>query len=275
MRVIVAALSLAWIGAAASDLRVVQPIVSDSDGGPSNADSWEYTPGQIVYFTCRIAGFGISQEHQVRLAYTVQAFDSRGAALAEPEKGAANDEVSPQDKEWKPKVDAAIVLPGQVFAGKFKIVVKVEDLVAKANATLELPFLVRGAHLEPSDKLVISNFKFLRGEDDTRAVEKAAFRPGDHVWASFDLTGYKYGPSNHVDVTYLTELLAEDGKSLWKQSEPVGEQSDSFYPKPFVSAEMGVTLDKNIKPGAYTLLVTSKDAVGNQSAEYRGTFVVE
>jgi hypothetical protein len=89
------------------------------------------------------------------------------------------------------------------------------------------------------------------------------------------MTGFKYGAGNHMDVTYLTELVDADGKSLWKQPEATGEQGDSFYPKPFVSAEMGVTLDKNIKPGSYTLIVTSKDAVGKQNAEHRGTFAVE
>jgi len=256
-------------------LKVVQPAVSDSDGGAPNAESWAYTPGQVIYFTCRVSGYTAGPNHQVKLAYTVQAFDSRGAALAEPDKGSADDEVSPQDKEWMPKIDAVVILPPQMFAGAGKIVVKVQDLVAKADTALEVPFQVRGAKIEPSDKLTIENFRFLRSEDDTHPVERAIFRPGDHVWAAFDMTGFKYGAGNHMDVTYLTELVDADGKSLWKQPEAAGEQGDSFYPKPFVSAEMGVTLDKNIKPGSYTLILTSKDGVGKQSAEYRGTFAVE
>jgi hypothetical protein len=275
LRSFLAALSLAWLSSAAVDLRVVHPVVSDSDGGPANAESWAYTPGQVVYLTCRVSGFTASADRMVRLSYTIQAFDVRGTALAEADKGAINDEVSPQDKEWMPKIDDAIILPPQVFPGTFKIVVKVEDQVAKANTRLEVPIQVRGPAITPSDKLVVANFRFVKGEDDLHALERAAFRPGDHVWAAFDMTGFQYGPSNHMDVNYQAELVGGDGKSLWKQPEPAGEQGDSFYPKPYVSAEMGVILDKNIKPGSYILLVTSHDLMGKQTAEYRGTFVVE
>lgn len=262
------------IGAAA-ELKVVEPKISDSDGGAPTAASWEYTPGQVVYFTCRVSGFTMSPKREVKLSYTVQAFDPRGAAIAEPDKGSIQDEVATEDKNWLPKIDAALPLPGIVFPGQFKIVVKVEDLVAKASATLETPLLVHGPAVPASDKLVVTHFRFIRGEDDMHVLERAAFRPGDHVWVAFDLTGYKYGAGNHMDVTYLTELVAADGRSLWKQPDPAGEQGDSYYPKPYVSAEMGVTLDKTIQPGTYTLIVTSNDAVGKQIAVYRGEFAVE
>ena len=274
MRWLLALLPMVWIGAAA-DLRVVQPKVSDVDGGPPNAESWEYTPGQVVYLTCRVSGFTISPQREVKLTYTVQAFDPQGTAVAEVDKGEIKYEVSPQDKEWMPKIDDAIPLPPLVFPGKFKIVVQVADEVAKTNTKLEVPIMVRGPAMDPSDKLVVAHFRFVRGEDDMHTLEKAIFRPGDHVWAAFDMTGYKYGKGNHMDVTYLTELVAEDGRSLWKQPEAAGDQGESFYPKPYVPGEMGVTLDKNIKPGTYTLIITAKDAVGKQTAEHRGTFAVE
>ena len=260
---------------AAADLKVVRVMLSDSEGGPPNSESWEYTPGQIVYVTCRVSGFSMSPQRQVQLSYTVQAFDSRGAAVAEADKGSINDEVAVQDKEWLPKIDANVILPSQMLAGTGKIVVKVDDAVSKTSTTFEAPFHVRGSKIEPSDKLVIATFRFLKSENDAKGMDHAAYHPGDQVWAAFDLVGYKYGEKNHVDVTYLTELVSAEGKSLWKQPQPEGEQGDSFYPKPFVSAEMGVTLDKNIKPGSYTLIVTAKDAVGKQNVDHRGDFVVE
>jgi hypothetical protein len=274
LRTLVTALCLTSLCAAA-DLKIVRAMLSDSDGGVPNGESWEYTPGQIIYFTCRVSGFTPSAKREIQLNYTVQAFDSRGAAVAEADKGSINDELTAQDKEWLPKVDATVILPPQMLSGTGKIVLKVEDAVSKTSATLEAPFRVRGSKVEPAEKLAISNFRFLKGENDARGMEHAVYHPGDQVWAAFELVGYKYGEKNHVDVTYLTELVNADGKSLWKQPQPEGEQSDAFYPKPFVSAEMGVTLDKNIKPGTYTLILISKDAVGNQTAEHRGEFVVE
>jgi hypothetical protein len=53
------------------------------------------------------------------------------------------------------------------------------------------------------------------------------------------------------------------------------EQSDSFYPKQYVGASFGISLQPNIKPGEYTIAVVVKDAVGNQTHEAKGTFTVE
>src|SRR5215472_1818221 len=86
LRTLVAAFCLTSLCAAA-DLKIVRVMLSDSEGGVANGESWEYTPGQIIYFTCRVSGFTPSPKHQVQLSYTVQAFDSRGAAVAEADKG--------------------------------------------------------------------------------------------------------------------------------------------------------------------------------------------
>jgi len=39
---------------------------------------------------------------------------------------------------------------------------------------------------------------------------------------------------------------------LWTQPEPAVEQSESFYPKRYVAASFGITLQGNIRPGDYT-----------------------
>ena len=64
------------------------------------------------------------------------------------------------------------------------------------------------------------------------------------------------------------------GAVLWKQPEPALEQSESFYPKPYVQASMNLNL-KTVKPAEYTMLIQVKDAVGNQSGESRQTFTVQ
>ena len=55
----------------------------------------------------------------------------------------------------------------------------------------------------------------------------------------FDITGFKYGEKNRIDVSYTTSFLSPVGKVLWTQPEPAVEQSESFYPKRFVAAQMG------------------------------------
>src|SRR5262249_55288708 len=128
---------------------------------------------------------------------------------------------------------------------------------------------------EPSDTLVVRNFHFYRNEDSTQPLEKSAYKPGDGVWARFDLTGYKYGEHNNIDVSYVTSVIAPGGKVLWTQPEAATEQSESFYPKRYVAAAMGINLQKNIKPGEYTIAVQAKDAVGGQTVESKFTFTIE
>ena len=166
-------------------------------------------------------------------------------------------------------------IPPLVGSGAYTIVVKVEDLVAKTQAELPVTFQVRGRNVTPSDTLVVRNFRFFRGEEDTQALEKAAYRPGDAVWAKFDITGFKYGEKNKIDVSYVTSVIAPSGKVLWTQPEPASEQTESFYPKLYVPASMGITLQNNMRPGDYTIAVQVKDSVGDQTYEAKATFTVE
>jgi hypothetical protein len=127
----------------------------------------------------------------------------------------------------------------------------------------------------PSETLVVRNFRFFRNEDDAQALAKASYKPGDGVWAKFDITGFKYGEQNKIDVSYVASVVAPSGKVLWTQPEPADEQSESFYPKRYVAASFGITLQPTIRPGEYTIAVEVKDAVGKQTHEAKGTFVIE
>lgn len=261
--------------ASGAGVEIVRPAVSDSDGGPPNPANSDYRPGDSLYFTCRIAGFSKDANDQVRLAYTVTAVDGGGVALTEPYKNSLNAEVTPQDKDWLPKIATSVSLPLFLFNGDYKIIVKVEDLNAKTSASLDVPFRVR-AHedVHPAESLEVQAFRFLRREDDTKPAERPDYVPGDHLWAKFDITGFKYGQNNNMDVTYLTSVLGPDGKTLWTQPEPTGEKGESFYPRAFVNAEMGIELQPKIKPGNYTLVIQAKDAVSGQTCEVRHAFVI-
>ncbi len=96
----------------------------------------------------------------------MQAFDPKGVPLTEIYKNELMTDVTPQDKEWMPKITTEIQIPPLVAAGTYKILIKVEDLIAKTNAELSVPFDVRSKTVEPSDTLVTRNFQFFRGEED-------------------------------------------------------------------------------------------------------------
>jgi hypothetical protein len=228
-----------------------------------------------LFFTCRIGGFSKTAEEKVHVAYSVQAFDSKGVPLTEIYKNEMQTDVSPQDKEWMPKISTEVQIPPLVASGTYKLVIKAEDLFAKTTAQLDVPFEVRGRKVEASDTLVVRNFEFFRNEDSTEPLEKAAYRPGDAVWARFDITGFKYGEKNHIDVSYVTTVYSPSGKLLWTQPEPAMDRSESFYPKRYVQASMGITLLKDTKPGEFSIGVTVKDAVSGQTYETKQKFSVE
>jgi hypothetical protein len=256
-------------------LEVVKPTIAQSDGGAPDPPGFDHVPGETLFFSCRVAGYAKTADEKIHLAYSVQAFDPKGVALTELYKNELTDEVSPQDKEWMPKIATEVPIPPLIASGAYKIVVKAEDLIAKTNTELAVPFQVRGHELAPSDTLVVRNFHFYRGEDDAQPLERGAYKPGDGVWARFDITGFHYGDHNKIDVSYVTSVIAPSGKLLWTQPEPATEQSESFYPKRYVAASMGINLTPTIKPGEYTIVVMAKDAVGPQQYESKYTFTVE
>jgi hypothetical protein len=276
MRLVVPVLlSFALAAAAAPALEIVKPVISQMEGGAPEPPGFEHRPGETLFFTCRIANFGRTPEMRIHLAYSVQAFDPQGVPLAELYKNEISDELSPQDKEWMPKIETSLAIPPLLPSGTYKIVVKAEDLIAKTNAELSVPFQVRGREVPAADALAVRNFHFFRGEEATAPMEKAVYRSGDGLWARFDIVGFRYGqPNNKIDVSYRISILGAEGKVLWSQPEAASERSESFYPKRYVPASLGLSL-QGTKPGEYTMAVSVEDAVGKQTAEARQTFVVE
>jgi len=260
---------------AAAGLEVVRPIIAQSDGGVSSPPGFEHVAGETLFFSCRISGYAKTPEEKVHVAYSVEAFDPKGLPLTEIYKNELVNDVAPQDKEWMPKIATEIQIPPLVGAGTYKVLIKIEDLVANTKAELSVPFEVRSKAVQPSDTLVARNFQFFRGEEDTQPIEKAVYGGGGALWAKFDIIGFKYGDKNRIDVSYVTSVLGPSGKVLWTQPEPAVEQSESFYPKRYVVASMGITLLAKTTPGEYKIAVTITDAVGKQTYETKQTFTVE
>jgi len=264
----------AWLNAAPA-LGIVKPAIAHSDGGAPLPASFEHVAGETLFFTCRVSGYTKSADDKVHVTYSVQAFDPKGVALTEIYRNEIMTDVAPQDKEWMPKIETEVQIPPLAASGAYKLVVKAEDVFAKATAELAVPFEVRGHELEPSETLVVRNFRFYRGEEDTQPVEKAAYRGGDALWARFDITGFKYGEKNRIDVSYTASVVSPSGKVLWTQPEPAVEQSESFYPKRYVAASFAINLLAKTTPGQYAISVTVKDALGNQTYETKHAFTVE
>jgi hypothetical protein len=258
---------------AAPALEIVKPAISQMEGGAPDPASFDHVAGEVLFFSCRIANYTKSPEEKIHIAYSVQAFDPKGVPLTEIYKNEFTDEVSPQDKDWTPKIATEVSIPPLVGSGAYKIVVKAEDLIAKTNTELAVPFQVRGREVAASDTLVTRNFRFYPREEATEPLQKAAYKTGGSLWARFDITGFKYGEGNKIDITYQISILSASGKVLFT-GEPAVDQSNSFYPKRYISATFNIGLD-TVKPAEYTILVAVKDAIGQQSFESKHNFRVE
>jgi hypothetical protein len=260
----------------AAGLAVVKPVIAQSDGGDALPAGFKHVAGETMFFSCNVAGFTKTPEDQINLSYSVQAFDPKGVPIAQIYKNAAKEEVGPQDKNWLPKIESQIVLPEILRPGTYKIVVKLDDLIGKASADLSVPFEVNGRNVEPSPTLVAQDFRWFHNEEDSRPLNPPVYHPGDNMFMKFDITGFKYGENNKVDVSYRPSLVLESGKVLWTQEgDPPTEQSEAFYPKPYVEGEFGISLNKDFKPGTYTMAVTIKDAIGKQTYDGKFQFIVQ
>ena len=272
---VLVAMLCALADAAGPPLAIVNPHISDSDGGAPLPPGFTHVPGETIFFSFQVDGYKASSADKVHLSYQVDAFDPRGVRIMEPVASQTVETLAPEDKAWKPTVRLEIPIPPLADSGAYKIAISVKDEIGQATASQDIAFEVRGRQVDPSATLVIRNFRFYRGERDTEPLQKPAYRPGDAVWARFDITGFKYGEGNAIDVSYDVAVIAPGGKELWSQKDAAVEKSDSFYPKRYVPGSMSLNLQRNIHPGEYGMVVTAHDHVGSQTYAARQNFTIE
>ena len=180
---------------AAEPLAIVQPVISQMEEGAASPPGFYYAPGEVLFFTCRVAHYAKTAELKVRIAYSVEAFDPKGVELTETYKNEFNDEVSIEDKDWMPKIQTQVMIPPLAGSGAYKIVVKAEDEIAKTTAQIEVPFEVHGRLVEPSDTVTVRNFRFYHDESGKQPAEKAVYHAGQTMWTRFDVIGYHTAPA--------------------------------------------------------------------------------
>ncbi len=262
--------------ATAPPLAILRPSISDMEDGAAVPAGFTFVPGQFIFLKFQISGFKVSDGRKIHLSYKMNALDPKGVRLLETVTGQVDTTLEPEDKNWKPVVRQQLLLPPMGPSGVYKITLQVTDEMAQgATISQDFPLAVRGRDVAPSDTLVIRNLHFYRGEEDHDALTVAAYRPGDTLWARFDIIGYKFGPGNSVDVDYGISVLAPGGKVLYTQEKAAEEKSSSFYPKAYVPGSMNLSLQSKIRPGQYAIVLTARDHTGNQTCEAKGDFTIE
>jgi hypothetical protein len=277
LRVFPLLLPLALTAAAPpKQFRILDAGIHQTEDGPLAETGATFVPGEVIFFSCRLDGYQVSPAKKMAIEYEFSAVDPAGVPIVEPAKGKIDVELALEDKDWKPKIRQSVLVPPLAESGIYKVRISAKDDLSGAVSSMEAPFEVRGHAVAPSDTLVVRNFRFYRAEEDTTPpLTVAAYRPGETVWARFDITGYKLGPGNERDVAYTVTVTAADGRVLLPPREPSVDKGASFYPMKYVPCVISLNLQSSIRPEEYTILITAQDRVGNQTSEAKQTFRVE
>jgi hypothetical protein len=274
-------LASGWLAVAADKpFAIVHPVFAGSEDGPPEASDEDFVPGETVYFSCQAEGYSKAKpddsgKQNVALTFQIEVRDKGGALLMPIKQGKMETTVTQEDKNWEPKFREAIVVPPLADTGEYTVLVKLSDELAKAALEKTAVFHIKGRDVAPSDALVVRNFRFQRGEDDAKPLQVAAYRPGDAVWARFDMTGYKLGDKNQVDVEYGITVLREDGSVAYAEPQAANQKIQTFYPQRYQPGELNLNLAKDQPLGKYTIVLAVKDNLGQQMYETRETFSVE
>ncbi len=258
-------------------LRVVEQTLHQYEDGPPVSSSFEFFPGDVVFLSFKIAGYQLTEENALRLSYRIVALDPEGIRLVKPKAEEIATSLTRQDKKkkWMPIVRYDVAVPQSAPSGKYRIAITVTDELAKTAAESVAVFTVRGAGVEPSKTLVIRNFHFYRSETAAEALPKASYRPGDSIWARFDITGYQFGENNRFSIEYGIQVFRASGKLLFEQPVAAAVEQESYYPRRHIPGALSLNLTPDIAKGPYTVIVTVKDRIGEQVCQTKQVFTVE
>jgi len=267
-----------WAGAALAQqkrpLAIVNAALLEAEDGFAIRSDKVYMPGESVYLAFQIQGYMVDRNSHVKLSYNINALDFKGIPFVEPEQGNIDTEVSPQDAKWLPRIRFSAAVPPFADSGNYKLALHVTDELAKTETSQELQFSLRGRNVPPSSTLVVHNFAFSRKEDG-EPLPVAAYRRGDTLWTSFDITGYAGGEKNSLWVEYGLAVINPQDQKVFEQPQAAEEKGTSFYPRRYVHAGFTLNLEGGLPAGPYTIHLTVRDRIGGQAHESRHNFTVE
>ena len=233
-----------------------------------------FAPGETVHLSFYVEGF-TRKENMVKLRFHAQPVDSAGVPLVTALIAEQITTLTPEDKDWLPKLRVAFTLPGVLSAGPCQIHIRLDDELSEAFAERDLSFIVSGSKVDPSDKLAIRNLDFYSTEDDERPLDVAAYRIAEEVHARFQLVGYRHNDLGGIDIAYGISIADSTGRVLFAEPSAARDKSEDFYPKPYVQGVVGFSLKPGTPAGEYVLTVTASDRLGDQKAEVHRGFRLE
>jgi hypothetical protein len=269
------AMALALAPAANRQLQILDIGVRQMEDGPLLPPGAAFVPGETVFFSFQVQGYGVAAGGKVQLSYRVEVLDPAGIPVVEPKEGQVATTLSSLDKGWLPRVRHQFMIPPHALGGQFRVTAVVRDEYTSQEARAETVLPVASRTVDVSGPLAIRSLRFFKGEDDRNLLTDPVYRAGDTLRARFDVVGFARGEKNRIRVSYGVAVTAPSGKVVFSEPEAAVEEDSPFYLKQYVPGEAQLTVQPGTPPGAYTLVINARDEVGGGACEARGTFRVE
>lgn len=258
----------------AAKLAVTQAILHhQQESAPQIPPGYKYVAGELMHVSFRIRGYQVKSD-KVDLRWQLIGTDPEGLLLWEPLSGSIREEVTHNDENWLPRAVKSLPLPPQLPPGAYKLRIRIADELAHASAEQDLEFHVGGKPLPTVDKFTILNPAFYREEDARAPLTPPVFKPGDSVFARFDITGFALGERNKLDIEYGISVHRPSGKEMYAEPKAAALNEAPYYPKRLMHGGFSLTLTSDLTPGEYTVIVIAKDNIGAQTATYDMKFSV-
>jgi len=277
---VAALLTALTVAAPAADLAFQRLALHQYEDGPIIASTYEYLPGEVGWFSARIAGYqreARGEDQGARLTWEIRITDPAGVLTEPPKKGSIDEVLRLQDKDWIPKISVTFTVPSYAPGGDYKIAVTVKDEIGNTSIAGEMPVQVRGEEI-PSGEFGVRNVRLLAGADDRFGMRPAIYQRPGTLFAQFDIVGYKLEAANKFSVDYHISIAgapteqAPQGPILYSQAEAHEESGSPFYPQRWVKGGFSLNFDANVPAGMYALVITATDKLSGETRELREPF---
>jgi hypothetical protein len=267
---------------ATDTLTVLSGAVQKAEDSPAVSSSYEFLPGDFLYFSFRVAGFktrtqsnGNNEAKSISLTYEAAPLDERSIALCPPVTGVIETELNAEDKDWTPNREISFILPSFLAAGTYHVHLKLQDKFGNEETARDFPFRIGGTRIAPSSNLNVQNFAFLRKETDREALQVPAYSPGDTVFARFDIAGFKVGEKNSYRLAYGVTVLRPDGKPFVSELKAAELEQTTYYPAPYVPGLVQISVPPGSPRGQYVLSLHVRDLLAGTEYETRRALSIE
>ncbi len=256
---------------------VEDAMVSDVEGGAKVDELRSFGEGEKLYLDFRIGNFTTSGDPvRMKVEYLVSPLDDLGRHLAPGLKGEVDEEITALDTLWRPHLRYELEIPQVPRPTPHRFVIQLKDVLSGVENTTEVPFNVYSKFPVAPPTLTVYDLQFFGGEfDEAPLKEGRNYRRGEKVFLRFSLTGFQHSEKQGYRLEYGVTVRDAGGRVLLSVPQAAAESRESFYPKAYVPCAVAILLDRNARPGKYSLVLSVRDTLGNQRLESPHAFVVD